>query len=196
MDWLDEKFSKFELGFIKIWAVPLTVAYVYVVTILTNYGYVSFYNIPPEFVEPSVRDNILLFDSLLKTLALFFWIPGRHLLIVIAVLGLVILICKYSSFNRVLWAALLAGSLLALPWNATKFGRWIASTKTNYYIPAPSCPPPGSDAKYVIPTFYDGKAILVPINQETKRINGGFLVKEASEMGCVIERQEIGKLSR
>jgi hypothetical protein len=43
--------------------------------------------------------------------------------------------------------------------------------------------------------MYEAKLILVPINTTTKKMEGGFIMKDATELNCVIKREKIGKIT-
>lgn len=167
----------------------LIAPYLYGVTILTQYGYLSYFNIPDSFIEFSIRVNTVYAFNFVK---LFWGIISMMTwwLILIVVVGTLVL-SAFKRFFKFLVMLLVVISLLS----SFNFGYFIAKNQTNFLMPAFGCPSIPSEKTYIIPDLYDGKTILVPID-EHRKMTGSFLVKQATDLQCELGRKEIGKIEK
>jgi hypothetical protein len=49
-----------------IWSIPGIAVFCYAVTILFQYGYLSYFNIPASYIKGSIADNVVFAHDLLK----------------------------------------------------------------------------------------------------------------------------------
>ncbi|MES2006972.1 MAG: hypothetical protein V4436_02575, partial [Patescibacteria group bacterium] len=77
-------------------------------------------------------------------------------------------------------------------WGSENYGGYLASTQTSYFVLASDCTKElDSSLTYVVPNFYAGSAVVVPIDAD-KRIMGKFFLKDTE--GCVLEKKDIGHI--
>jgi len=188
------KLEKIDLRINEFWIIPVITAYVYAVTILTEYGYNSFFDIPQSFIEASVAGNIIYFHDLINLIFSLVYILKWQLLIftVIVVVLIIIFRLNYKKTSILILIIILL-AILGVSYN---LGKFLGANETSFYVLSPDCPPIGPYRFYIIPNIYQGKAILVPYDENSKKMKGGFLVKDTAEIGCLIERKQIGKIER
>ncbi|EKE11117.1 MAG: hypothetical protein ACD_15C00137G0014 [uncultured bacterium] len=174
------------------WSIPIITAYLYAVTILTQYGFSTYFNIPSSFIEVSIKDNVIYFFQLFQLatniaglMSLWMWI------IIVVVMAIIFLFYDYSFILNVI-VLFFAGLVL---WQSYGFGRLIAANTSSFYALSDDCLITREDSLYIIPNFYQGAAILIPISKNNNKIIGNFLIKDISSLGCAIERKEVGKIS-
>ena len=181
----------------KLWSIPAITVYLYTVTTLTQFGYNSYFNIPPNFIEFSIKWNIIYFFQLFQLASSVIGLMGWWLWIVTlaAFLGIISLF----FFHKILRIVLISFSLMFLLFvigpGSYKFGNLIAKSSSAFFIPGDQCLPINGYNSLIIPTFYETKAILIPIDLSTRKIQGGFIVKETSELHCQIDYKEIGMIT-
>jgi hypothetical protein len=184
-------------GMQKFWSFPAIALYFYIATILTNYGFISYYNIPSSFLQASLSANIIFFyeflTSFLSLLGSFHWYvyvaAGFFLPIIVA---LYYLIFQYKRGWKKVFIAILTIIWLSYLGTFYTLGRLIAASQTNYIVPS-NCSI-GPAYAYVIPMIDGGQTILVPIDQNDK-MTGGFLVKNTTELPCTFEYQEMKRVT-
>lgn len=167
--------------------------YFYAVTILTQYGYNSYFGIPSNFIEASIKENIISFFQLFRIGFIIVGLISWWMWIVVGLSGAIILYISSYKYKTVV-SSILFALLGALLWSSYAFGGWVGANTTSFYIVPSKCIPIEEDKTYIISSFYDGKAIIVPIDQANKRIGGGFLIRNVSDLPCELEQKEIGKV--
>lgn len=179
----------------NLWNIPVLSVYFYAVTILTQYGYNSYFGIPSNFIEASIKENIIYFFQLLQIASEVAGIMGWWMWIVIILAVCVVL---YLSNHRYQWVVSSLGAILlgVLLWGSYNFGELIAANTTNFYVLPSKCASINGDGSYIIPSFYDGKAILVSIDRDNKRTEGGFLIRNISDLLCEMKQEEIGRITK
>lgn len=179
----------------KLWNIPVLSVYFYAVTILTQYGHNSYFGIPSNFIEASIKENIVYFFQLLQIASGVAGLMGWWMWIVVIVAVCVVL---YLSNCRYRWVVSFLGAILlgVLLWGSYNFGGLIAANTTNFYSLSSKCASMSGEGLYIIPSFYDGKAILVSIDGNNKKMNGGFLIRNISDLPCELEQKEIGKITK
>jgi len=174
-----------------------TPIYLYVLTVVTYYGYNSNFGIPSNYLEFSVVTPIIFFFDIsrgilefCKTLNAWAWIG-----ILVATISFLIVLSLHSAIR---WIALVVFVifLVRLPFGFYGFGEFIAKSTTSYYTLPSDCIPGATEKTYIAPTLFGGKAIFVPIDTDTKKIKNGLLVREVTDLTCQLEKREIGKISR
>lgn len=180
----------------KLWSIPVISVYLYGITILTQYGFNSYFNIPSNLIEASIRENIIYFFQLFQLASAVAGLMKWWMWAVVILTGLIIFFFfsfhsgwrKFISFCGIL----LFGYLL---YGSFNFGMVLAKNTVEFYVPASNCASLDKDTTYVIPNFYQGKAILVPIDI-SKKMSGSILVKDLSELGCATERKYVGQITK
>lgn len=179
----------------KLWNIPVISVYLYAVTILTQYGFHSYFNIPSSFIESSIKENIIYFFQLFQlasgVVGLMKWWMW-----IVAILAILIITFFYnfSNYKKIiaLCGTLLLGLLL---YGSYGFGTLIAKSTTEFYVPAEQCASLDVNNSYIIPSFYGGRVVLIPIDK-TRKMSGDILVKDISELGCTIEKKYIGTITK
>ncbi len=181
----------------NVWGVTLSAVYIYLATVAISLGYVTYFNVPTDFIEVSLRQNILfalsawqLIFLILKSLG-YFW---SSLIILALLCLLVFLIRKYrdSTFFSSFCVIVLILVLFGLYW----FGQALAAGKNAHYTLAENCSMDSDVVGYVIVTFYEKSAILVPYEKNTNLLKGGFRVINLEQPNCTIDYKNIGRLER
>ena len=170
--------------------------YFYVATILTQYGFNSYFGIPSNFIEPSIRDNIILFYSLSK--GLFYAIIHMSilswfvLLLPIFIFVILMFIIRIPNFivKLVIWFLIIFS-----PFYFYRLGEEIAKTKTEFPVFVNECFIKKDNTVYIAPVFYQTSAIVIPVsNDDNHNIIGSFFLKEPTGPECEIQNKEIGKV--
>lgn len=177
-----------------LWSIPGATIYLYALTILTQYGFLSYFNIPTNFITFSPVDSTLLAYNLFKlglaiiTLIHWWWWALFAIIIVIVIF--------FDKEDIIAWT-ITTLSVLFL-YNAVNFGNFIAKNQTRFLTLPSNCPSVVENATttYVIPATYDTKIALVPVDTITRKMTGGFFVKDMSKLPCQLEYKEIGKIGK
>jgi hypothetical protein len=179
-------------SFSHFWTLPVVTAYIYALTILSQYGYNSYFNISPSFIEASIRANVIflydrgvLFWSVIKIMP--WWVMLLNI-VTIAVIVIVIAWLRRRKTTAII-VSIIAGILLLN--GAMRFGYFLAAHQTDFLVASSDCAPVGPAHAYIAPITYDGKAVFVPID-ENKKVLGGFIVKDMAQMSCVLQYKTIG----
>ena len=178
-----------------LWSIPALAVYFYTATVLTEYGYASYFKIPANFISASLSDNIIYFFQLFTAgkygIGLIRWYTWL-------ILGLIIVFIAFLYYSHHLWKKFftLAGVIIffLLLGGFFHFGEKLAANNAEFWVPASDCPPIGSDARYIIPSLNENVAVFVPIDQNNK-MTGGFLVKNIADLPCKLEYKNIGKIT-
>lgn len=169
--------------------------YLYGITILTQYGFNSYFNIPPNFIEASIKENIVYFFQLFQLAS---GVAGlmKWWMWIVAILTILIITFFYNFSGYKKFTALCGTLLLGyLLYGSYNFGMLLAENTIEFYVPVQNCASLEKDIVYVIPSFYQGKAILVSISNDRK-MTGRILIKDLSELGCATERKYVGIVTR
>jgi hypothetical protein len=166
----------------KLWSIPAIGLYFYIATVLTNWGFLSYFNIPSTFVQASLSSNIIFFYQFIKaTLSL---LGSFHWYVYVAVVFFFIIAAALYylifDYNKRLKNALVAAlTILLFFYLGTffKLGNLIASTQTNYIVPI-NCSV-GSAYAYVIPLTDENQTIL----------------KNTADLSCTFENKSIGEVT-
>jgi len=180
----------------RLWSIPLITVYLYTATVLTQYGYNSYFNLPANFVEASIQKNITYFFDLLSLAqhvagSMRWWV---WLVVIAATLLILFAYFSYQGFKLLQFGATVL--LFAMLWGSYNYGWQVASNTTEFYVPASTCKTIGPDEKYIVPAFYEGNAIFVPYDKDTHKMYGNFIMKEVSGLNCGLEKESAGKILR
>lgn len=169
--------------------------YLYAASILTAFGYNSYFDIPSGFISYSIRENTIFFYILFLSLKLFVSSVAWYIWVLLAVL---IILSFFFKIIRIISYFLLILFLLIFLGSTIKLGENIAKDTKDFFVPATDCALVASTANYIIPNFYGGEAIFVPYSKNDDGQNkmlGGFVVKDLSEADCrIIYSNNIGKI--
>lgn len=166
--------------------------YFAVVNVLAQRGYNAYFNIPSQYVNFSIEDNIAfardmlqIFVSALTSVPLWgLW------------LFLIVVLCIVLAKVRlgIISGAIGVFFLISFAWNAYHFGEAIAKTQIRFHVLSSGCALQNADT-YIIPTFHGDTALLVPISADRKLV-GSVLPKNIDELGCGFEEREVGLVTR
>ena len=180
----------------KLLSIPILTAYVYTLTVVTFYGFNSYFNIPANYIEFSIKNPILFFFDFSKLiLVVLSQISGLAWLGIIIGILVILALFMFSKIAR--WIIILGAILLVayLPFGFYNFGTFLATMSTNFYTASSNCIPGATGDRYIAPTLFDTKAIFVPID-ENNHLKNGLLVREVSTLTCQLEKNEIGRISK
>lgn len=180
----------------KLWGLPTISIYLYGVTILTQYGFYSYFGIPSKYIESSIKENIIFFFQmfrLAKDVAGFmkWWV---WIMLVVAI-TVIFLLYNSEAWYRKILNVLGIMALLFLLYGTYNFGVLLGKTNTVFYVLGPECVSVEKPESYVIPDLTQDKLILIPID-ENRKILGGFLIKDTSDIPCKIEMKYVGPISK
>ena len=179
----------------KLWSIPIITVYLYAVTILTQWGYYSFFSIPSDFVEASIKDNIVYFFTLFKVAeevaGVLKWYVWAMLIFTILIVGFVY---TFNYTYKRLITALGTLILIFFLINSYNFGNALAKNSILFLVPDVGCSGI-SNGPYIIPGISNNQVILVPIDKNNKML-GGFIVKNIPDLGCKLEYKSIGLIKQ
>jgi hypothetical protein len=75
----------------KFWSLPVLTIYFYTATVLTQLGFVSYFGVPSNFVEASIKQNILYFFNLFQLTFVIVGLMKWWMFIAVALAVIVIL---------------------------------------------------------------------------------------------------------
>lgn len=167
--------------------------YFYAAPILFQYGHNSYYGIPPSFIEPSIRDNIIFFFDLTRIAGqvaqnLSFWI-WVGLVILTLIMWFLISFQMVRGFILTICLISLTGFSLFGFYN---FGNKIAEMKTEFQFIPEGCLGDEENITYLVPAFYQTTALIVPVDTDSKKMTGSFFPRESSDLGCEIQKGAMG----
>lgn len=180
----------------KLWSIPVISAYLYGVTILTQYGYNSYFSIPSNLIEASITQNFVYFFQLFQVASAIAGAMKWWMWLVI-ILGALVTLFFYGS--HFIWRKVISviglGLICFMLYGSYNFGLLLARSTSEFYVPVVDCPSLDQGTRYIIPNFYQDKAILVSID-ENNILAGDILVKNLSELGCSTIKQSVGLVKK
>lgn len=181
----------------KLLSLPIITVYLYILTVVALYGFNSYFNIPSNYIEFSVRNHIIFFFDLarLAVSVCEHVTMGAWLGIGFALLFLLAL-CFSGKIMR--WLIIIGLGFFAvyLPFGFYRFGGFMAAVSTSFYTAPSSCISGATEDLYVAPTLFESKIVFVPIDAVTHKLKNGLLVREMSAVSCQLEKKEIGKVQK
>ncbi len=189
--WAEEDFCKKNISarcdvLSETWTVLITTVCVYSAAILAQYNYVSYFNIPSSFIEFSIRENVIYFLQLFYFAYAFISLAEMWLLFFLVI----VFILSFYMLRKKTFLILIIFLLLFVSF---EFGGLVAEKSPFHYVLSSGCLINNKNEIYIIPAFYDGKMILVPVDENNK-MKKSFLIKDIAESGCLIERKDVGKI--
>lgn len=182
----------------KLWSIPVISLYLYVTTILTQYGFNSYFDIPYSFIEVSIRENIIYFFQLFQLASNVIGLMGWWMWFLVP-LTLLFMFLSYNTLTQKIVSLVIIIFFIVFLWNSYNFGNTIASSMTDFYSIPENCLEDignSEDSLYIIPVFQNDKAVIIPLNKNDNKIQGGFIVKDLSDINCKIEKKEIGNVAK
>ncbi|NTV44789.1 MAG: hypothetical protein HGA67_03800 [Candidatus Yonathbacteria bacterium] len=169
-------------------------------TILTQYGYNSYFNIPASFIDVSIRENIVylfeLFHVALAILGLFAWWVWMGVIVLSVAVFFGISSHRWGSKTLlVLVRVIFSLFLLFMLYQSYGFGTYIAENSTEFYVPVSDCVFVEENFSYIIPTFYQDRIIFVMIDKNRK-MTGNILLGGSKDLGCMIEKKHVGLVTK
>ena len=168
--------------------------YAYILTILAQYGFNSYFGIPSNFIEPSIRDNIIFFFVIFKGLITLptFWV----IFFIMFIIFIAITFFEIFRNNLVIKTIIvLLGIFLIFVFY--KFGEQLAKKSQTFPILSGNCLPLKDNIIYLVPAFYQTNAIVVPISSDdSHKIVGSFFLKEPIGPECGIHNEKIGQVTK
>jgi hypothetical protein len=172
----------------EFWTIPGLAVYVYVVTILFQFGFLSYFNLPSSFIGASIQANTIyfyqLFTSLVFVLASFkwWWI----------ILGPVFFWGGYQLRRYLTW--ILVGVMFLFFYVSYSFGQKYASVHPTFItVPANCVEGDVEAAQYIVPVMSDNIAVLLPVDAGNKLLDGLYL-KNPTELNCRLDFKYIGPI--
>lgn len=181
----------------KFLSIPIVTAYIYILTVVTYYGFNSYFNIPYNYIEFSVKDPIVFFFDFSRLIGAISGQIGLWNWVAIGAAALVLL--GLFFFSRVMRWLITFGFIafvIYLPFGFYNFGNLLASAATSFYTAPSACIPGATEELYIAPTLFEGKVVFVPVATSTHQLKNGLLVRETSALTCQLEKKEIGKVSK
>ena len=155
----------------------------------------SYFGIPDDFLESSIKDNVLFLFSIFHGFLVAFTVIPWWMWVVLV---LATLFCVFAYFGdgrfRLVAIAL---TTIFVPWaiyNCFHLGSAMAAVQENFNVLADGCETPDPQAVYIVPTFYQGNAVVVPVDSKTNKVIGGFFVKDISDGKCLIKNMKVGRI--
>lgn len=180
----------------KLLTIPIISVYLYGITILTQYGFNSYFNIPSNLIDASITENFIFFFQMFHLASAVAGAMKWWMWLVLVVSGLIVLLFYLShKFWRFVISAFGFFILAYFLYGSYNFGQLVAKTGAEFYVPSESCTALNSVARYIIPSFHGESAILVAIDENNK-LTGEIEVKNMSELGCGTQKKNVGQIKR
>ncbi len=180
----------------KLLTIPIISVYLYGITILTQYGYSSYFNIPSNLIEASITQNFVYFFQFFQLASTIAGVMKWWMWVMLIVTAL--LVFFFYASNR-FWRFVIStcGVFLAayFLYGSYNFGQLIAKSSSEFYVLSDSCTLSETGTKYIIPSFSQGNAILVSIDADNT-LMGQVLVKNLSELECSTEKKNVGLIKK
>lgn len=173
--------------------------YFYAATVLTQFGYISYFGIPSNFIESSLKDNIVYFYNLFQVISTVFGLMKWWTLLGLISIGVMIFFLYWGHYRFKQILSFVGTFILILLLRGTyDFGNLLAANSTTFLTLPDDCQfeSAGTSTRYIIPTLFETNAVLVPYGVDDHKIHPGFLLRAASDIPCAIERKEVGSMKR
>lgn len=180
----------------KLLTIPIISVYLYGITILTQYGFNSYFNIPSNLIDASITANFVFFFQMFHLASAVAGAMKWWMWLVLIISGLIVFLFYFSHrFWRFIISAFGLFILGYFLYGSYSFGQLLAKTGTEFYVPAESCILLTPGVSYIIPSFHGESAILVAIGADNK-LTGEVEVKNMSELGCGTQKKNVGQIKR
>lgn len=184
-----------------LWSIPGITVYLYATSVLIQYGFNAYFGIPADFINASITTNIInyfgLFQLAKGIAGVMGWWMWFILIISILIIGF---LCIVDSRNQKFFTGIgrFIGTCLLLYflYISFSFGMLLAKNTADFLVPSPTCLSIANETQYIVPGFYNEKAILVPINPKTHKMTGGFILRDLSQLPCKLKSEPVGPIGR
>ena len=177
---------------------PVLTIYLYAITILAQFGFNNYFNIPYNFVEGSITTNTVYARTLVQLLvsmftSMGFWGWFNFLVVLALVVDVVVMVFRKPG---TIFSGILVLIAIAFLWGSVSFGNLVAKTDTSFYVlPAGCLSTAEASTTYIVPNFYEGKAMVVPVD-ENKKIAGGFFLQEITPACQLTMKYSVGPVTK
>lgn len=166
--------------------------YATIASVLTQLGFSSYFNIPNNFIENSVPQNIIYFFQLglivFATVKLWMWF-------ILGIIVVVLLFLSWSDYRYKTGISVIIWILLGIALiNFQNFGIFLAKNQTTFYVLSSDCSFVEENKTYIMLGSYQDKAIIVPIDKNTNKMDGTFSLIDISTPPCKMSQENIGKI--
>jgi len=176
-------------------------AYIYTATVFMQLGQNLFFNTHYSFINASIVENafflfivLQIFPAVIKGIPIWQW------LVVVGTILLSFVPCWFGQISSRLiksfWLLVFIIFILSSLQIWYNIGYGISSDWTRHFVLASGCDFTDANKEYVVTSFYEGKAVLVPVDKNTHKMEGKFFVKDLSSLTCGLEYKDIGKIER
>lgn len=174
----------------------LIAVFIYALTILTEFGFLSYFGVPSHLVEASIVTNTVYLRQIGEGIVLAIKQSPFGFVGLLILFGLVYWLFTFK-FNakemRGIRNSLLIMLALFTLYTAHSFGFKLAESTTGFTTLYDCSEISSSTTKYIVPAIRGNSVVAVPINNENKMI-GGFYLKDMSAINCKLEWKELGKI--
>jgi hypothetical protein len=178
----------------KFWSIPILTAFIYSSTVLFNGGYISYFGVPGIFVSGALKENIVYSYIWVNTLVANFW-GWLWILLIVFISGLIILFFWWRAYVVFLGIATL--TMVVFVYKSASLGELTAKAETSFFTPASrDCLNIDGNTRFIIPYFNNDEALLIPLENDTNKIKGGFTTRKISDIPCTLILRNIGKIEK
>lgn len=171
---------------IDVWLIPLITLWLYTITILFQYSYNNFFDIPRTFIQSSLVANVTFFWNIFVAIPLSAKLYPCGFVIFVCV---VVLLCFTYLWLRKKWKWVTPLAIIILVVSVLGYscilGTESAKNTGTYYSFNKDCPETffKKDTHYIIPITYEGLAILVALDKNNTRLHQ-IKVVDLAETSC------------
>jgi len=182
---------------LSIWEIPLITILLYVIVVLVNYGYLSYFDVPSSMISTSISTNITLIYSIIKLFCgvfLLFTLLNKILWISLIIFTICVpIIFKKYRIILIFLIIILSGIL------SYNFGNFIAKISTVFPTIPASCLGLKNNNIYIIPFFSDTKVVLKPLiknNNGSFKMLNSYLIRDTINLPCEINSTSTGLIMK
>jgi hypothetical protein len=161
----------------KFFNITIGAIYLYAFTILSQAGYDAYFGIPPHYLSYSIRENTIFLYGLVQGFWVSFLVSWYwYSIFIIAIALLWFYKKKYLFITSIIL-------LVIFLYSAFDIGIHAGENRKVFLKFLPDCEYSQNVGKHIIPDLYDGKALVVPVDENNK-MRGGFELKDFSDGEC------------
>lgn len=180
-----------------VWSAVGIGLWLYVTNIITQYGFLSYFKVPPNFIDISLTSNVVFYYQIIELMQAIF---GAITLPLWIIIGVCVLFLIYFWASNRFWAKTIeiVGTVILgiLILGSFHFGHFLAVNGSTFDVPdTTGCISVGADTSFVVIAYKSTQAILVPIDETTRKMTGGYIVREVSQIPCKLVKAEVGKIT-
>jgi hypothetical protein len=181
-----------------LWSATGVGLYLYIVSILTQYGFYAYFNVPYSFIDASLISNVIYYYQIVELGQL---IAGLITWWQWVLLGITVVIVTVLWWSHYFWARLIASVIttgfLLLLLKVPNFGTFLAMNSTRFEMPnSPRCLALDKDTSFAVVGYHGTQAILVPFDPTNYKLTNGYIAREVSQLPCKLVMTTVGKLTK